>query len=261
MAKNYYWVSFAKALAMLGVVGIHVAGYTAAATGARSVFVGKLAILIATLGLCAVPLFVMISGVLLLDPEKFTTLGDFIKKRLSRIAVPLVFWHIAYYFFIVCYLQWNLSVSQAISNSIDGKLYTALYYFWIILGLSVFTPILIPYVREKNNKILLAALVACCIPVFTTALAPFRPGVTVFVHTPWTWWIPYLGYFLLGWALKDVVLTCRWLIVALCILLVTVFGLYSTWSRVDVSILVSALWPSSYYGLADLLPVISTKSM
>ena len=26
------------------------------------------------------------------------------------------------------------------------------------------------------------------------------------VETPWTWWIPYLGYYLLGYALRDVVL-------------------------------------------------------
>lgn len=250
MEKNCYWISFARAIAMLGVVGIHVAGYTGAAPGARDILVGKVAILVASLGLCAVPLFVMTSGALLLDPSKFYSLNHFIKKRLMRIMVPLLFWHFIYYLFIVFYLKWDLSVSQAIKHSLNGNLYTALYYFWVVLGLSIVTPVLIPYVREKNNGILLFAILACCIPVLSIALASLRPGEPILIHTPWTWWIPYLGYFLLGWAIKDLVLSGRLIIVALCSVAAIVFALYSTWNESDISILAGAIWPAKYYSLA-----------
>ncbi|WP_244193815.1 acyltransferase [Bordetella genomosp. 12] len=255
--RNYYWISLVKAAAMMGVVGIHVAGYTGVAPGARDTLVGKVAILIATLGLCAVPLFVMVSGALLLDPARFHGVNDFLKKRTLRILVPLVFWHVAYYLFIVFYLGWHLSPLQAVKNAMNGNLYTALYYFWVILGLSVLTPVLIPYVREKNNNILGFGVLACCIPVLSVALVSLRPGQPVWIHTPWTWWIPYLGYFMLGWALKEVVLPRRWSVVAVCCAAVMVLGLYSTWSNSNVSILAAAVWPASYYSLATHLFTIS----
>lgn len=39
-----------------------------------------------------VPVFVMISGALLLDPNKQEDLATFYTKRLSRILVPIIFW-------------------------------------------------------------------------------------------------------------------------------------------------------------------------
>ena len=39
-----------------------------------------------------VPVFVMVSGALLLDPSKEDRPIDFYKKRMRRILVPLIFW-------------------------------------------------------------------------------------------------------------------------------------------------------------------------
>ena len=46
----------------------------------------------------AVPLFIMLSGMLLLQPAKLNeSLGVFFKKRLNRIALPSCFWGSAYF--------------------------------------------------------------------------------------------------------------------------------------------------------------------
>ena len=39
-----------------------------------------------------VPVFVMVSGALLLNPNKMESMETFYKKRLSRILIPLLFW-------------------------------------------------------------------------------------------------------------------------------------------------------------------------
>ena len=55
-----------------------------------------------------VPLFVMMTGVLLLPLKG--TMGEFYSKRLKRIAIPLVFWSLALP--VVYYLYLNFIVSS-----------------------------------------------------------------------------------------------------------------------------------------------------
>jgi len=50
-----------------------------------------------SIGRMGVPLFIMLSGVLLLAPSKRDEdLGFFFKKRFSRIGLPFIFWSIIY---------------------------------------------------------------------------------------------------------------------------------------------------------------------
>src|SRR5690606_33800093 len=90
------WVTHLRVLAILGVVSIHNAAPNASAPGARDTFVGNLAIALDLAFIFAVPLFVMLSGTLLLDRRGFTTSGAFLRRRALRIVPPLVFWHAFY---------------------------------------------------------------------------------------------------------------------------------------------------------------------
>ena len=52
----------------------------------------------AAIGNLGVPLFVMLSGALLLDPAKCEEpMRVFFKKRIERIGLPMIFWTIAYF--------------------------------------------------------------------------------------------------------------------------------------------------------------------
>ena len=53
-----------------------------------------------SIGRICVPLFVMLSGALLLRPEKHDTIGSFFKKRWARIGLPWIFWGAAYFAWI-----------------------------------------------------------------------------------------------------------------------------------------------------------------
>src|SRR5947209_7774316 len=43
-------------------------------------------------GRCCVPLFIMISGALLLDPGKRENLSAFFRKRVTRVIIPFLAW-------------------------------------------------------------------------------------------------------------------------------------------------------------------------
>ena len=69
-----------------------------------------------------VPLFVMMTGVLLLPPTGFVgTMADFCSKRLRRIAVPLIFWSLA---LPVAYFLYLNFVASSNSPFIDMSSFT-----------------------------------------------------------------------------------------------------------------------------------------
>ena len=95
---------------------------------------------------------------------------------------------------------------------LTGRLWTALYFLWIVLGLALVTPLLVPWIASATRRAQIAAgLALAAVPALTVLTVPVRTDVLwkadmSWVETPWTWWIPYLGYYVLGFALRDVVL-------------------------------------------------------
>lgn len=201
------WISWLRVLAITGVVLIHVAGLNAITPGARGTTLGRLGIVLDFGSRWAVPVFIMLSGALLLDPARYRGPRDFLARRAVRLLPAIIVWHLVY-------LAWRASVSTrpispgaALRLVLNGQVWTALYFFWIVLGLAVITPVLIPWVAQATRSaVLLAGVAAAAVPVLTLLTVPVRGVPLVWVHTPWTWWIPYLGYYLLGYALRDVVL-------------------------------------------------------
>lgn len=200
------WISWLRVVAICGVVTIHTAGLNAADPHAREQLRGKIALLLDLGSTYTVPVFVMVSGAMMLDPTRFNGPGQFLRKRTARLLPPIIFWHLWYYALIVVVIGKDLSVHDAIADTINGRLYIALYFFWIVLGLSVVAPLLIPFVRDYGPRAaLIAGTVACALPVVMLATAKLR-GTGQIPETAFTWWIPYLGFFLLGYGLRGVVL-------------------------------------------------------
>ena len=93
-----------------------------------------------SLALSCVPLFVMLSGALLLQPAKLNEpIRVFLKKRLTRIGLAFVFWSMVY-------LAWGFFVYKVpvtLDNIVQGivkDLFTGAWYqFWfiyLIIGLT-----------------------------------------------------------------------------------------------------------------------------
>src|ERR1035438_6582714 len=73
-----------------------------------------------------VPLFVMLTGALLLQPSKNESIGIFLKKRWARIGLPLIFWGALY--FVWTYFADNKAVT--VNTIIQGYLSSPYLQFW-----------------------------------------------------------------------------------------------------------------------------------
>ena len=153
----------------------------------------------------AVPLFVMTSGLLLLDPTRNGSISMFLRGRVLRVAIPALGWAGIYLAWRVTYHGEQLSLGRAAHEVVSGRVYAHLWFVYMILGLYLVTPILREYVRHASsaNQRYFAGLW-----LVMSSLLPFlerTSGVTVgldrFVA------VSFVGYFVLGHVLRGIVLT------------------------------------------------------
>ena len=133
-----------------------------------------------------VPLFVMLSGALLLQPSKNETLSTFFKKRWVRIGLPFLFWGAVYFAWRVFALHEVLTSSSIIQGILSGP-YFHFWYLYMLVGLYILTPILRIVVAHIDRK-------------------TFKYFIIVWVLGPLI--IPLLG--LLGYNLDGNLLTIPW---------------------------------------------------
>jgi surface polysaccharide O-acyltransferase-like enzyme len=210
------WVSWLRVVAIAGVVLIHTMGATAGGPGSTTTVDGWVARALDLPFLWAVPVFVMISGALSLDPTRYRGSGEYVRKRVWRLVPAVVVWNVVYVSYLALARDgWWQGPRAALSSVLVGGVAPHLYFLWIVLGLSLLTPLVVPWVtRSTRREWALAALVAYAVPVLSTwPLGPdgARVGLS---HAAWTWWLPYLGAYLMGWALRDVHLPRRWVLPA-----------------------------------------------
>src|SRR5437660_891414 len=92
-ASRLLWLDVLRVTAILGVITIHtVSPLTAGATVATFSAAWWAGATMNELSLWCVPVFVMISGALLLRRQRPQPASTFYRRRLHRIGIPLVFW-------------------------------------------------------------------------------------------------------------------------------------------------------------------------
>jgi surface polysaccharide O-acyltransferase-like enzyme len=148
------------------------------------------------IGYLGVPLFVMLSGALLLNPTKADEpMGVFFKKRFNRIGLPLIFWTAVY--FIWSFSVWEKPVTLLnIGQGLISGSYPILWFLYLLVGLYLVTPILrtlVKHIDRKKFRFLLAIWFVGTISVsLVHTFTNFTYNPLMFVITDW------VGFFLLG---------------------------------------------------------------
>jgi surface polysaccharide O-acyltransferase-like enzyme len=210
------WVTWLRVVAITGVVLIHTVGATAAGPGSTTTVDGWVARALDLPFLWAVPVFVMLSGALSLDPARYRGSGPFLRKRTLRLLPAVVVWHVVYVGYLASTRDgWWEGPGPALARVLVGEVTPHLYFLWIVLGLSLLTPLVVPWLaRSTRREWVLAALAAYAVPVLSTwPLGPDGAHVGL-SHSAWTWWLPYLGAYLMGWSLRGVRLPRPWVLPA-----------------------------------------------
>jgi surface polysaccharide O-acyltransferase-like enzyme len=157
-----------------------------------------------TIGRPCVPLFVMLSGALLLNPQKpDESIGTFLRKRLSKVVIPGLIWSVIF----LAWRKWGIKepieLSTALQALQNGTVFGHLWFLYMILGLYIAAPVLRPYIRSaklSNQGYFLTVW------FLITSLAPFlKKFLNVdfygFVYVPLQ---GYVGLFIGGYFLSQV---------------------------------------------------------
>ncbi len=195
-----YSVDLIRFVAIFGIILVHTSGYPYPIPGpgitATDVVYWFTTDIYNTLGTVGVPLFVMLTGALLLDPVKADEpLKDFYKKRFNRIAWPFFFWTLFYF-------AWDFSVRAkplTLFNVGQGLLtgaYPHLWYIYLLMGLYAVTPILRILLKHIDRKLFTYLLILW---FAGTVFTPFIHTFTNFTYDPVSFmFFDWIGYFLLG---------------------------------------------------------------
>ena len=178
----------------------------------------------------AVPLFVMLTGALLLQPSKVEEpLRVFFKKRWNRVGIPVLFWGAIFF-------VWDFTVKgQAITSIyvLQGVLagpYVHFWYVYLLVGLYLITPLLRVLVAHADWRIIRYFLVLWfvgtgIIPLLTLYVNVSSQAIwfrdNVFVLTG------IVGYFILGAYVAK--LRLRFSILCLALLLSSVWTIVGTY--------------------------------
>ena len=157
----------------------------------------------------AVPVFVMISGALFLDPERELPLKKLFGKYILRILLALIFWSALY---AVAYAGIYLhgGAREIWDYFLIGHVH--LWYLPMLIGLYLTVPVLRPVARETRRGwyfVILAALFAVLLPALAQlpGTGPLRYQLgRLDVHLA----LGYTGYLMLGSLLHRQALPRPW---------------------------------------------------
>jgi len=173
------------------------------------------------------PLFTMVSGLLLLNPSKDQPIGVFFQKRFVKVLLPFVAWSSIYLLWRIFLREESFTPKEILVLFVQGPVYYHLWFIQMILGLYLATPILRIYIRHANQQNLTYFLVVWLVSVSVLPIVQrffgFEIGIDVVVTTG------FVGFFVLGYYLRNVVLTRGQLIAVLLIIVASfLFTQYAT---------------------------------
>jgi surface polysaccharide O-acyltransferase-like enzyme len=145
----------------------------------------------------AVPVFVMITGALLLHREY--QLGAFLKKRIGRLILPFLFWSLVY----IGYKLYNEEFAfsghlwpdvKYVLNQLQSGAYYHLWYVYLLVGLYLLIPVLAKFVQHATEREIVYFLVIWIVAMLlgTPYLSIFNTAIDVHNFTG------YAGYLVLG---------------------------------------------------------------
>jgi surface polysaccharide O-acyltransferase-like enzyme len=198
-----FWADSLRVFATVAVILLHVSAPIVYLYGTVSRFDWWVGNIVDSAMRCCVPLFLMLTGALILP--KTYELGDFLKKRLSRILFPFIFYSVIY---ILCDLavKWHRGVDLSIFELLgyigialkSGASYH-LWYIYLIIGIYLFIPIISKWiVNSTKNEIIYYLVIWFVVTVISLPfLSKFKPAIEL------TYFSGFLGYPVLGYFLTT----------------------------------------------------------
>lgn len=191
-----YSIELLRILSCLAVIWLHASALQMARQTSMNSVSGWLSNSADAISRWCVPVFVMISGALLISRSDGETAFQFYQRRYTRVLVPLVFWTVFYLAFTFWGNQ-DLTLNTALNLIKIGKPYYHLWYLYMLAGLYLVIPFITQFVKNTSRKMILWAIVVTSGLAFISNLLNTIRNVTI---ASFLEYFPlYIGYFLLGY--------------------------------------------------------------
>jgi len=196
------WIDNSRILAIFAVIVVHVGAKVVDENtiGSEYWWYGNI---FESLARWCVPVFVMISGALLLDPNKKEDLLTFYRKRLHRIFIPFLFWSVIYLywvFFKADMVGIEINATDLLKRILSGVPYYHMWFLSMILCLYIFTPflrkIVILSVQQEMRMLVIAMFLFAVVNSFYGVYSHHGEGLVIY------WFLSYLPYFFLGYLIR-----------------------------------------------------------
>lgn len=212
----------AKIVAVIGILTIHVAAPASESFHVLADQTWAAAVVVETAARWSVPLFVMVSGMLLLtDKTAQQSPLEFYRRRARRIAIPLVAWTLIYRLFLE-HTGPHASLAEHIEAIYAGQPFYHLYFLYVIAGLYLVCPLIARAIEDMNQSQLgLLSTVALVFGFLWAGVPPWLPGTR---SNAFSLFAPFVGFFLAGRWLGRAKLDrgqVRWAIAVFVVLLVS----------------------------------------
>jgi len=203
MQRRIEYMDALRVVSALSVVLIHAVNPVTFSYGQVPVGIWVLSSVLNVMGRASVPLFVMLSGALLLHPSRQAEPASVMfKKRLVRIITLYFVWSAIYFVWRAFGLHESLTSQSILTDFLAGTAGEQLYFLPIIAGLYVATPLLraavwsLPLRQVSRYTVVFMGIAAASWLI--GSLPGHAPSFNIVNQ-----FVPFVGYYLLGFVLTQ----------------------------------------------------------
>lgn len=195
--QQFDWINNLRIIALFSVIVLHTTSPVMETYNKGPLNVWLMGDFYNSLVRFAVPVFVMITGALMLHREY--NLGSFLKKRLVRVLLPFLFWSLVY----IAYMYYNedidypenwwLCFKQVLHFLRDGASYH-LWYVYMLIGLYLIMPVIGKFIRNALQTEIQYFLAVWFLVMMMeqSYLVKYKPGFDL------RYFEGFIGYLVLG---------------------------------------------------------------
>lgn len=192
--KRIFYFDQIRALAIILVVMIHVCNVFMDAHTKGS-FGWMVPSFTKSFCVIAVPLFLMISGALLLNRDY--ELKDFLSRRFVRLILPVIFWGVIFIVLRTYAHTSSLSVTS-IFATVLWFLNKGYWFSWMLIGVYLFIPIVNSFIKEYSIK-----GVEYFLAIWFVYLVLFSFGIYPLWQVDLSYFAGYMGFVILGYYINN----------------------------------------------------------
>lgn len=196
MKNRIFYLDKLRVIAIFSVIVIHVSATMFYSTSVKTLD-WQVMNFFDSLTRFAVPLFVMMSGALLLNSNKEYSIKELYRKKIFRLIIAFLFWSLIYamyHFFID-----NASLKVSIINFIEGEYHQ--WFIFMIIILYIMIPILKVVIKDKKvtEYFLIISFIFTCVVPCLTYFPAIGDNINGIINKSYiNFFTGYTFYFILG---------------------------------------------------------------